>query len=342
MSEKEKKGTKKKDFSIRAIAQKVGVKAKLKEQEFLNCGDTFLEVTGIPGPAIGHINMLIGHSDTGKTSALILSMIDSQRKGRLPVILLTEQKWNFDHAKEMGLVCEQDSESGEWIGDFIFRNDFLYVEQITDYINELLDLQKKGEIPYGMDFFWDSVGSVPCKLTFEGKGGTMHTARVLSEKIGMGLNQRITGSMREGEPYTNSMIVVNQVWVAMPDNPMGAPRIMAKGGNALWLNASLVFQFGNVSNAGTNKIFANAGGRKVLIGTRTKISVVKNHVNGLSYQDSKVIAVADGFIHDDKDKTSEKEYIAKNKESWIAKFGEFTVIDEFVKVTKEEEYAEED
>jgi hypothetical protein len=342
MSEKEKKGTKKKDFSIRAIAQKVGVKAKLKPQEFLELGDVFLEVTGLPGPAIGHINMLIGHSDTGKTSALIMAMVDSQKKGRLPVILLTEQKWNFEHAKEMGLVCEQDTETGEWIGDFIFRNDFLYVEQITDYINELLDLQKKGDIPYGMDFFWDSVGSLPCKLTFEGKGGTMHTARVLSEKIGMGLNQRISGSLREGEPYTNSMVVINQVWVQIPDGPMGAPRIMPKGGTAFYYNSSLVFQFGNIANAGTNKIFANAGGRKILIGTRTKISVIKNHINGLSYQDSKVIAVADGFIHDDKDKASEKAYIAKNKEAWIARFGEFDVVDEFVKPSKEEVYLEED
>jgi hypothetical protein len=38
------------------------------------------------------------------------------------------------------------------------------------------------------------VGSVPCKMTFDGKGGKQHTAGALSDKIGMGINQRISGS----------------------------------------------------------------------------------------------------------------------------------------------------
>jgi len=40
-------------------------------------------------------------------------------------------------------------------------------------------------------FLWDSVGSVPCKMTFDGKGGKMHNASTLADKIGMGINQRI-------------------------------------------------------------------------------------------------------------------------------------------------------
>jgi hypothetical protein len=332
---------KKKDFSIKSIAQKFGAKAKLKPQEYLELGEVFLKTTGVPGPAIGHINLLIGHSDTGKTTALIMAMIASQRKERVPVIILTETKWNFEHAKEMGLDCEQDPDTGEWTGNFIFRNDFQTIEEITDYINFLLDQQKKGEIPYHLDFFWDSVGSIPCKLTFEGKGGTMHNARVLSEKVGQGLHARITGSMREDSAYTNSMIVVNQVWVQLPESHMGSPRIMCKGGTALWYAASFIFQFGNIANAGTNKIIINALGRKILMGTRTKISVLKNHINGLSYQDVKVVAVAEGFIPDDKDKASEKAYIESHRAQWTEKFGAFTVDEEYVPVAADEDYIEE-
>ena len=40
----------------------------------------------------------------------------------------------------------------------------------------LLDAQEKGEIEYDLLFLWDSVGSVPCKMTFDGKGGKMHNA----------------------------------------------------------------------------------------------------------------------------------------------------------------------
>jgi hypothetical protein len=37
------------------------------------------------------------------------------------------------------------------------------------------------------------------------------------------------------------LVIVNQPWVELPDNPFGQPKIKAKGGEAIWLNSSLVF-----------------------------------------------------------------------------------------------------
>ena len=83
----------------------------------------------------------------------------------LPVLIITEQKWGFEHAKLLGFDCEQvvDTTTGEidWDGFFLFNNDFQYIEQITDYINSLLDAQEKGELDYDLLFLWDSVGSIP-------------------------------------------------------------------------------------------------------------------------------------------------------------------------------------
>ena len=81
----------------------------------------------------------------------------------------------------MGFDCEEVS-PGDWKGFFLFRDDFDYIEQITDYINEVLDAQEK-EIQKDICFLWDSVGSIPCKMTFDGKGGKMHNASVLADKI---------------------------------------------------------------------------------------------------------------------------------------------------------------
>ncbi len=39
--------------------------------------NTLYIVRGLPGPAIGHLNMLLGHSDTGKTTALIKTAVDA-------------------------------------------------------------------------------------------------------------------------------------------------------------------------------------------------------------------------------------------------------------------------
>jgi hypothetical protein len=176
---------KKKDFS--SIKKKFSASAKFKQQKFFDLGPEFLDAVGVPGPALGHLNMLLGHSDTGKTTALIKAAVDAQKKGILPVFIITEQKWSFEHAHLMGLDCEQvvDEESGEldWEGFFLFNNNFEYLEQITDYINELLDAQEKGELEYSLCFLWDSVGSVPCKMTYDGKGGKQHNAAVLRTKL---------------------------------------------------------------------------------------------------------------------------------------------------------------
>jgi len=293
-------GIKKTDFS--AIKKKFSKEAEYKPDRFFDLGDAFSDATGIPGPAMGHINMLLGHSDTGKTTALVKSAVDAQKKGIVPVFIITEQKWSWDHAELMGFDKN---------GDYLFNSDFEYIEQITDYINELLDAQEKGDLPHDLLILWDSVGSVPCKMTYDGKGGKQHNASVLADKIGMGINQRISGSRRTDKPYTNSLIIVNQPWVELPDNPFGQPKIKAKGGEAIWLNSSIVFLFGNQKGAGTTKISVTKDKRKVKIATRTKISIMKNHINGLGYEDGRILVTSHGFMsgrEDGDEKKSIEEY----------------------------------
>ena len=81
-------------------------------------GDAFLDASGIPGPAMGHINMFLGHTDTGKTTALVKTALDAQRKEILPVLIITEQKWDFSHAKLLGMECEEtvDEETDDGTG----------------------------------------------------------------------------------------------------------------------------------------------------------------------------------------------------------------------------------
>ena len=331
---------KKKDFGD--IKKKFSTSAKYKPQRFFDLGQDFLDAVGLPGPGIGHLNMFLGHSDTGKTTALIKTAVDAQKKGILPVFIITEQKWSFEHARLMGFECEEvvDRETGEldWDGFFIFNNNFDYIEQITDYINELLDAQEKGELEYDLLFMWDSVGSVPCKMTYEGKGGKMHNAAALADTIGMGIHSRISKTKKESVPYYATMVVINQPWVDLPDNPFGQPEIKAKGGEALWLASSLVFLFGNQKKAGINHITATKGGRTVAYATRTKISVLKNHVNGISFKDGKIIAVPQGYIKDDK--SALEKYKKEYSEFWnqiLSGDGEIVYKDIVSKVEEEDE-----
>lgn len=323
------KTLKKKEFDADALFAELSSSTEYKPQEYLNCGDAFYEVTGVPGPAIGHLNMFIGHTDSGKTAAMIKAMIDSQKRGRVPVIIITEEKWTFDHALLMGFECAK-REDGQWRGKFIFRDDFPYVEAITDYINSLLDKQDKGEVDYPLDIFWDSVGSVPCRMTYEGKGGKQHTAGVIADKIGMGLNRRITSSRKANRKHTNSMTILVQPWVFYDmGNPMSKPKLQGKGGNTIPLNSTLIFQFGNIQNSGTSSIVATKNGRKIKFATRTKVSVKKNHINGLGFEDGKIIITPHDFILDDK-KIIDK-YKVEHNDYWrniLNTDGDFDLTDE--------------
>lgn len=316
---------KKKEFNFNDIKNKFSTKTKYKPESFYNCGEAFYDSCGLPGPVMGGVNMFLGHSNSSKTTAMILSAADAQRKGHLPVFIITEKKWSWEHAVELGLDATKN-ENGEWEGSFIFNDSFDYIEQATNFINDILDAQEKGDIPYSILFCFDSIGSIPCQMTFEGRGGKMANASVLSDKIGMGIHSRITKSKKEDYPYYNTLLIVNQPWVDVDmSSPMSQPEIKSKGGEAIWLASSLVFLFGKQKKAGINHIDATKNGRKVSFAIRTRISILKNHVNGLGFKDGKIIAVHNGYITDTKE--SIDKYKKEYTEYWATKMGgyEFTL-----------------
>lgn len=286
--------------SLESIQEKYNSKTKYKPLNYYSCGDAFLKAAGIPGPAMGHVTMFLGHSNTSKTTAMITAAAYAQSIGHLPVFIITERKWSWEYAVKLGLDAQQ-TEDGEWRGRFIFNDGFKCIEEVTAFINQLLDEQQKGNIPYSLFFCWDSIGSVPSKMTLEGKGGTMWDAKSLADNFGKNISRRINESTKEDTPYYNSIVIVNQPYVTLPDNPYDMPEIVAKGGNAVWLSSSFVVLFGKAKKSGVSHITATKNGRKVVFATKTRISLLKNHVTGMQYHDGKLIATPHGYIEDSKE-----------------------------------------
>ena len=90
-------------MDFEAIKKKYSKEASYKPDRFFDLGDAFLDACGLPGPVMGHINMFLGHTDTGKTAVLIKTAIDCQRKGILPVFIITEPKWKFRSCTTNGI-----------------------------------------------------------------------------------------------------------------------------------------------------------------------------------------------------------------------------------------------
>ena len=328
----------KKSFSLDKFKKSKGLSnssIKFKEQRWIPLSKAFQEITSIPGIPEGHITLLRGHSDTGKTTALLEAAVAAQKMGILPVFIITEMKWSWEHAREMGLEFQEvvDEETGEIVdyeGFFIYtdRGQMNTIEDVAAFILDLIDDQKQGDLPYNMCFFWDSIGSVPCDLSVRSnKNNNEWNAGAMSTQFGNNVNQKILLSRKEGSKYTNTLVAINKVWTMKPESPMGMAKLQNKGGMSMWYDATLVVTFGNITNPGTSKIKAIKSGMQVEFAKRTNIQIEKNHINGIQSR-GRIVMTPHGFIDDDK-KAIDK-YKDAHKDRWLTLLGsvDFDLIEE--------------
>jgi len=284
----------------------LGGNVKFKPQDWIPFSPALQEALSIPGCPMGHIMIVRGKSNTGKSTTSIEVAVNAQKRGILPVLIITEMKHDWAHWKTMGFQIDDviDEETGEIIdqtGFFIYRDRSTLnsIEDIGLFIIDLLAEQKKGNLPYDLLFIWDSVGSIACNMSIEkGSNNPMWNAGAISTQFGNFINQQIILSRKESSKYTNTLLIVNKVGVAPALTPMSQPRMTNKGGDTLYYDASLCLTFGNVTNAGTSKINATKDKKKVEFALRTKIACDKNHVNGITTVGT-IISTVHGFIKDD-------------------------------------------
>ena len=167
---------------------------------------------------------------------MIEAAVSAQQLGVLPVFIITEMKWDFSHTQKMGLEVEAiaDENTGEILdykGFFIYvdRSSLNTIEDVASFIADILDEQKKGNLPYDLCFFWDSIGSIPCKMSVEAnKNNPMWNAGAMSQQFGNFINQRFPLSRKESSPYTNSMVAINKIWIAPAENIFAQPKMKMK------------------------------------------------------------------------------------------------------------------
>ena len=325
------------NFNLDAFKTKKGLKSniKFKDQDWIPISPAFQEVTSIPGIPMGHIVLLRGHSDTGKTTALLEAAVSAQKRNIMPVFIITEMKWSWDHAKMMGLEVDEvkDPDTGEVVnyeGNFIYvdRETINSIEDVAGFILDLIDEQKKDNLPYDLLFLWDSIGSVPCEMSIKSnKNNNEWNAGAMSTQFGNSVNQKITLSRKESSPFTNTLVCINKVWTLKAESPMGQPKLMNKGGYAMWFDSTFVVTFGNVMSAGTSKIKAIKDGKQVEFAKRVNIQIDKNHINGVTTR-GKIVMTPHGFINDNDREL--KGYKDDRKDDWAAILGggDFRVVEE--------------
>lgn len=76
-----------------------------KEMRFLLMPEAFTKAVGINIP-LNFFNIIVGHSNSGKSTILNHVIVASQRQNLCPVIFDTENNFDFTYAKDMGMEAE--------------------------------------------------------------------------------------------------------------------------------------------------------------------------------------------------------------------------------------------
>jgi hypothetical protein len=357
----EKKPLTKVGFSNKDFKKSIGLGeqvVKEKELTWLPFKKAFHDAVGLPGVPRGYTSQFRGFSDVGKSTGIYESLAGAQKIGDYCIIIDTEGSFNWEHARLVGFNFNEtvDEETGEILDydgdDFMYfgGSDLLALYQNFDYkdakmkttpqryipvvedvaklINELLDKQEKGELPYNLVFLWDSIGSIGCyQGAVSNTNNNQWTAGALKREFESILNFRIPASRRENSLYTNTFVAVQKIWLR--PNAVGQPTVMHNGGEGFKYGVRLIFHMGGMTTSSSKKLDAVSGGQSYNFGVRTDIKCVKNHVNGIEYSGS-ICSTPHGFLNPDE----KNSYVKVNKDFINAKLGtnfeEFEVTEETI------------
>jgi hypothetical protein len=307
--------------------------SNFKPQAWINFTEPVKEMLEMPGIPKGHITLVRGHSNTGKTTLLIEAAIEAQKTQVLPVIIITEMKHSWEHWSAMGFdLGETVDEDGNksYDGFFLYadREQLQSIEDVASFIADLLDEQKKGNLPYDLLFLWDSIGSIPCQMSIDkNTNSPMWNAGAMSQQFANFINQRIIMSRKESQSYTNTMLCVNKVWVEPALMPMAQPKLRNKGGDSMFFDASFIITFGNVTSPGTQKVKATKNGKEIEFALKTKVSCDKNHVTGVTAKGT-IVSTAHGFIKNSPNEINK--YKKEHSKNWANILGsdDFDIVEE--------------
>lgn len=284
-----------------------------KPVSWIPMSPAFQETTHLPGIPEGHISMVFGRSDVGKTTMLVELAVSAQQNGIVPVLIITENKFSKERAATMGLDLD----------NCILKDGIMFIEEGLDFMNEILDYQESGELPQDIVFLWDSIGSTPSRAEYlankEGKGrAMMETAKLLREKIHRYIWHRITATQKEDFPYNATAFFVCG---AYPQSAPGQsqPSLVHSGGDGIYLAATLAFRMGGVMSR-SSKVTAIKDGNEVGFAIKSALVVDKNHITNVTSK-GKIVCTDHGFIMDDKKAIDD--YKKQYKDDWDLSFDKF-------------------
>lgn len=289
-----------------------------KPLEFIHFSSPIKNALKFQGFPIHNCSSISGYSDTGKTTILLEGIIQCQKSNILPIIISTEGKFSFEHAKYMGMDCDYeevvDEETGELVkiwnkGFFVFKDGFENLEEMYEYIvsvcQDVLDETK--EFPYDVCFFVDSLNKLKCnaailKITEDKMDLPMHNAKVHKNYFGGFIEPYVTNS--KYKKYKRSITFVGILRLHGGSNSVNPKET---GGLVFAYDMAVKIYCGGKLEAALKVKDFKIDGQSVVVAKESKIRMDKNHFSGLNTEGS-VLITPHGFIGVDEWDVYKKEH----------------------------------
>lgn len=310
---KGRKPTPKKNFSLDNFKKEIGgERIEEKPLRWIKCSSALQKSTGLPGFPVGYTSIARGFTNTGKSTAICEAIVSAQKMGILPIIIDTENNLGEERLKMMGF----DWDSGFYI---IYKNDELLknygkkqdpkrgeaaIEDMAEFIKDMLRKQENGDLPYDILFAIDSIGTLDCIRTINAQekntsDNNMWNAGAYEKSFKYLLNNTIPNTRRIDHEYTATLVGVQKIWI----DSQGAGVVKHKGGETFFFGCRLGFHFGGIASHGTKVVTAentSRGEKRVIVyGVETKVNVFKNQIDGplggISLQ-GEIMSMPHGFI----------------------------------------------
>jgi recombination protein RecA len=225
---------------------RLGAEALAADVPFIPTGSLSLDIaTGIGGIPRGRITEIYGPESSGKTTLALHAIAEAQKKGGMAAFIDAEHALDIIYANKLGVNCDD-----------------LLVSQ-PDNGEQALEITEILVRSGAMDIVVvDSVAALVPRAEIEGEMGDAHMglqARLMSQAL-----RKLTGTISKTH---TSLVFINQI--RMKIGVMFGNPETTTGGNALKFYASLRL---DIRKTGTLK-----DGQEI-IGTRTKVKVVKNKI----------------------------------------------------------------
>ena len=217
-------------------------------------------------PVYGDVDTEVVNPENGEVS------IVTERK----IIEYTGQFFYFNNSILVDHYGDIDYSTGKRGGK---KRTKAVIEDMVYSMNEFLEYQSNGDLEQGILFIWDSVGSIGGLKSYNSKvGNNMFDAGTISAAFQDIMDNAIPSSRKISSPYTNSMILVNKVWLDGTTNPMAPPSLEMKGGRSIMYRSRLVVLLGGQLRASIKRLSAVSKGLTYNYGILTKIKVLKNQL----------------------------------------------------------------